>query len=217
MGWSGPTPLNIPLPLHLTILLGVAAVIASLRLRHRVENTLTAYVVRGGALIAAAGVIAVILQRGVNTFYTAPSLLGGMATLLVMHFCARGMRWLAVDARESLLAVSPIAASAPATGGRLRLIAALRRPRARRLTLPAVALADALASVSAWSLLAFWILVALAHRHVASGMLMLTSAMLVLASVVLSPDTLAGRGLLPRGLDADDAIEEPKPLRSIRS
>ena len=74
----------------------------------------------------------------------------------------------------------------------------LARAHTHGVTLPAIVLADGFASVSAWSLLAFWVLVWLEHRHVASVVLVFTGVLLLLACAVLIPDTLAGRGLLPR-------------------
>jgi hypothetical protein len=92
-----------------------------------------------------------------------------------------------------------------------------QRPRARRPTLPSIALADALASVSAWSLVVFWLLVALEHRHIASGVLVFTGVLLVLACIILIPDTLAGRGLLPRGIDTWEVTDDKTQPRALHA
>ena len=162
-----PWPLNVPPRFYLLVLIGCAAVLMSLRLRHGAQTAIALAIVRLGAITAAASVIATILRRSANAFYTAPSLMEGMAVLLVLHIAARTMCRIA-------------------------------RPRTSHVTLPAIALADGLASVSAWSMLAFWVLVWLEHRHIASGVLVFTGALLLLACGVLIPDSLAGRGFLPR-------------------
>lgn len=156
---------------------------------------------------------AFILERSANAFYTAPSLMDGMLALLLLHVGARVQRRYAVRYRANYLIVQP-AAPGPALSRRIRHSAPTPpSARFRRITFPAVALADGLASVSAWSLLAFWVLVALEHRHVASGVLVFTCGLLVLACFILIPDTLAGRGVLPRALDAGDDTPDDRPNR----
>ena len=175
--WSQSWPVDLRHRLYLIALIGCAAALISLRLQHRVQVTIATAIVRLGAVAAAASVIAIILERRANAFYTAPSLIEGMALLLVLHIAARTMCRIA-------------------------------RPRTQHLTLPAIALADGLASVSAWSMLAFWVLVWLEHRHVASAVLVFAGVLLVLACGVLIPDSLAGRGFLPRTVDGR-AITKP--------
>ncbi len=168
--WSGPWPFNVPPRLYLFALIGGAAMLISLRFQHRAQTAIAATIAPLGAVVGAASVIAIILERSANAFYTVSSLLNAMAVLLLLHIGARVMRRLA-------------------------------RPLTPHVTLPAIALADGLASVSAWSMLAFWVLVWLEHRHVASGVLVFSGVLLLLACGVLIPDSLAGRGFLPRTMD----------------
>lgn len=182
-GWSRPAPFNIPPRQYVMVAIGAAAVLASLRMRHLAMTSIATLIVRLGGAVAAASAISLILQYSANTFYTATSLLDGMAILLVVHSAARVLRWLA-------------------------------RPHAHHVTLPAVVLADTLASVSAWSLLGFWVLVASEHRHVASGVLVFTAILLLLAFAILIPDSLAGRGLLPRS--ADHRVEAEEKSRHLK-
>lgn len=213
VGWSGADLHNLPMRAYLSAMLGIAAAIASPHFREQTQHPLQAYVAALGAMVAAAVCEAFILERNANAFYTAPSLMDGMLALLLLHVGARLQRRYAVRYRAEYLILQP---AAPGSALMRRFRRSTPMPpsaRYRRITLPAVALADALASVSAWSLLAFWGLVALEHRHVASGVLVFTCGLLVLACFVLIPDTLAGRGVLPRGLDAEDDAPDDRPNR----
>jgi hypothetical protein len=81
---------------------------------------------------------------------------------------------------------------------------------------PAVRLADALIVLAGWLLLATWTLIALAHRHPAGPLLLLTGAIEVLAFLALVPDALVGSGLLAarvaRGEGQADRSRESTPV-----
>ena len=215
-GWMGPTLLGVPLRVLFTTLLGVAAAVVSLRLRHQAENPMATMVVSVGIIAATAIPITFILPRSADAFNTAPSLMTGMAGLLALHVVSRVMRWIAVRRREDYLVVWPEADTAPPTRRRDPLGPTPQRSRAQRVTLPAVALADGLASVSAWTLLVFWMLVASEHRHYASGILVFASILLALECVILIPDTLAGWGMLPRGFEPEEMSEPRAHLELMR-
>ncbi|MEO8622415.1 MAG: hypothetical protein ABI625_15190 [bacterium] len=200
VGTSGRMVLNLPTRVAIAIALCGATIVASVRLEHRAQNLVAAAVVKLGAVTAAAVAIALVLEFAANSFYTAPALMDGMAALLVVRVIASVLRWRAVVRREKYVVMSRPNVEASNVRPRRHLTLVPNGPRARPMALPSVALADALASVSAWSLLAFWILVALEHRHIASVVLVFTSVLLVLACVILIPDALAGQGLLPRGM-----------------
>ncbi len=195
-GRTEPTEFRVPL----MVVLSIAAVVASVRLRHRSPDALAAFVGRATSIAIAAGVIAIILERGTNAFYTSLSLLDGTAALLILHVASRAMRWIAVEYRDNFR----LGRHSTASG----------RQRTRGVSLPAVALADGLASVSAWSLLGFWSLVALQHRHVASLVLITVAVMLLLECIILIPDTLAGWGLLPRTFDPVEDTPDAQPSHS---
>lgn len=213
LGWPDDASLGLPRGAKLTVLLIGAVAVALLPVRQRGESLVRDTLLRLGAIALAAVPIAWALRRASNTFYTAPSLIDGMVLLLVLHLSSRIMRRVAVAVRETYFVV-PVDAPVARRGERLRqLLIPPRRPRSRALTLPAVALADALASVAAWSLLAFWILVALERRHVASAVVMFTCTLLVLECAILIPDTLAAAGYLPRGLHSVDDMRERRVSR----
>ena len=203
-GWSE----SPPVPLLFVVLLSIAGVAASLKLRHRNRYAMASFVLRVSGIVVAATSIAFILRRGTNAFYTTSSLLDGTVALLLLHIGSRVMRWTAVVNRDDYLVVPPNTRSAPLSRLLRRFfLASGPLDSRRRVTLPAVALADGLASVSAWSLVAFWTLVTLERRHVASLFLLFISALLVLECVILIPDTLAGWGLLPRAFDPAEDME----------
>ncbi len=208
LGWPDDASLGLPRGAKLAVLLTGAVAVALLPVRQRGESLVRDTLLRLGAIALAAVPIAIVVRRASNTFYTAPSLIDGMVFLLVLHLASRLMRRVAVMVRETYFVVPAGTARAP-YGQRLRhLLLPPQKPRSRALTLPAVALADALASVAAWSLLAFWILVALERRHVASAVVMFACTLLVLECAVLIPDSLAGAGYLPRGLHSVDDMHE---------
>lgn len=200
MGWPEPESVADSRATYLIVLVLGAMTVAMLPVRQRRGNILKGVTLRVALMAAVAVPMALVLRRNSNTFYTAPSLIDGMIALLVLHLVSRLMRWIAVELRESFVVVKPIGAASPTTRSLRRILLAPQRPRTHKFTLPAVSLADGLASVSAWMLLAFWILVALERRHVASGALVFTATLLVLECAMLIPDTLAACGLLPRGL-----------------
>ncbi len=200
-----------------TLVFAAAAVAATFVLRARATDTRLAFSIR---LLATAGVavpIALVLDKGVNAFYTSRSLVGGMLVLLVLHVLTRLMRYVAAAYREDYVTISPTMQPAPTTRGRFSIVIAPQRPRVWRVTLPAVVLADAISSVSAWSLLVFWVLVAIERRHAASLVLVFVSVLLMLEWIILIPDTLAGWGLLPRAFDAEaEEAPAPHPLALVR-
>ena len=201
LGWSGAGAGKLPDFVQVVVLVAGATAVSLLPVRQRGESLLVGAAFRLAAIVTAAVVMALVLDHRENTFYTAPSLVDGMIALLVLHLVSRVMRWIAVEYRESFLVIRPLDSGLPPSHRLRRLLFTPQRPRVRALTLPAVALADALASVSAWMLLAFWVLVAMERRHLASAVLVFTCTLLVLECAMLIPDTLAGIGILPRGLD----------------
>ncbi|MGZ5228342.1 MAG: hypothetical protein ACXWCS_29650 [Burkholderiales bacterium] len=211
VGWADTDLRHLSLPAYLGALLGIAAAIASPHYREQQHHPLKAYMAALGAMIAASVCEAFILERNANAFYTVPSLMDGIIALLVLYAGSRVQRWYAVRYRANYLILEPTVSGAASSRGVRRSTPAEPMLGFQRVTLPAVALADALASVSAWSMLAFWVLVALEHRHVASGILVFTGGLLVLACFVLIPDTLAARGVLPRGLDTEDDAPDSRP------
>ena len=134
---------------------------------------------------------AAVLQRRANSFYTVTALMDGMALLLLAHLAMRGMRWSARQYGTTHAARIPV--WIPSFWPRRS-----HETQATRMvtTLPAVRFADLLTIAIGWLLLLAWLLIALVHRHVAAGLLIIAGALQAVAAIVLIPDAMAGLGWL---------------------
>ena len=193
----------------------VAAVLGAVTLR--LSHQSLGWRLLGVALAVALAVpFAAILRAESNAFYTSSALFGGMIVLLMLYVASRVLRHVVV--RDESLAVeepvAPLAPPAPVVGGlehlppnEIRVVhpgrtaVTPRVPGARPGGVPAVALGDALAVVGAWLIVFFWVLVALGHRHVASGALLLLGALLAMRCLTLLPEALATRARVARRTD----------------
>jgi hypothetical protein len=200
MGW----PLFAPPTSAIAIVVATALGAVTLRLSHQSVGWRMA----GVALAVALAVpFAAILRAESNAFYTSSALFGGMILLLMLYVASRALRHVVVR-DESLAADEPAASlpqPVPVMAGvehlppnEIRVVhthamAAPRVSEARPGGVPAVALGDALAVAGAWLIALFWVLVALGHRHVASGALLLLGALLTMRCLTLLPEALATR------------------------
>ncbi len=161
----------------------------------------------GVALAVALAVpFAAILRAESNAFYTSSALFGGMTLLLMLYVASRALRHVVVR-DESLAVEEPAPSLAPPTPvvaglehlppNEIRVVhtraAAVLRSAAAPGGVPAVALGDTLAVLGAWLIVLFWVLVALGHRHVASGALLLLGALLTMRCLTLLPEAIATR------------------------
>ena len=154
--------------------------------------------------------LATVLREQANPFYTPGALLGGMLILLFLHVGAAAMRHLSVV--EDATRPNDPAICWPAErlfpGGverlpphEIRVVRSSRQVDVAGRVLPrepadsGTALDDLLADAAAWLLFAFWILVALGRRHVASGALLVVGAILLARCFALLPNVLVSRNL----------------------
>ena len=185
----------------------VAAVLALVMLRVTRAGPATGALYAGLALVAALP-IDLVLREQSNSFYTSGALFGGMVILLSLHVAAVTMRGVAMWDDDT-----PLDGVATAMSGEqlvpdgllhlppneIRVVhlgqsrGSASPGRERLRGDPAMALDDALARGAAWLLVLFWLLVALEHRHVASGALLLVGVLLAGRCLALLPDVLATR------------------------
>lgn len=207
VGW----PLFAPPTSAIAAIVAVVLGVVTLRLSHQSRGWRVLGVVL--ALVMAVP-FAAILSAQSNVFYTSSALFGGMILLLMLYVASRALRHVVVR-DESLAPAEPAATLAPATPlveglerlppNEIRVVHAAhasavpRMPGARPGGVPAVALGDALAVAGAWLIVLFWILVALGHRHFASGALLLLGALLTMRCVTLLPEVIATRATRARG------------------
>jgi hypothetical protein len=99
LGWSPVTPLGVPLGVHLLLLAAIAAV-GTRHMWRRGARPTGRQVIEwiAGTVLAVAG--ALVLQLRSNAFYTASTLVDGMALLLLIHLCVRGIRRTTRDDRS---------------------------------------------------------------------------------------------------------------------
>jgi len=168
-GWPVHTPLGVPLVLHAAAL-GVLAGVAALA-RRRGARPAARIPLDGWIVAPLAIALAFVVRERANVFYTAETLLDGMAIIFAAHLTAMLLRRRALGHRTLALGLSGT---------------------------PAVQLADALVALAGWLLAAAWSLIALAHRHIVGPMLVLAGALEVLALIVLIPEAAAGPGWLAR-------------------
>lgn len=162
----------------------------------------------GVALAVALAVpFAAILRAATNAFYTSSALFGGMILLLMLYVASRVLRHVVVRDESQAVEepVASLAPPAPVVAGlehlppnEIRVVqthgsVAPRMSGARPGGVPAVALGDTLAVIGAWLIVLFWVLVALGHRHFASGALLLLGALLAMRCLTLLPEALATR------------------------
>jgi hypothetical protein len=200
VGWS----LFAPPTSAIALLVATALGSVTLRISHQSLG----WRMLGVALaIGLAVPFAAILRTETNAFYTSSALFGGMILLLMLYVASRVLRHVVV--RDDKLAVEEPAVSlappAPVVAGlehlppnEIRVVhthgsGAARISAARPGGVPAVALGDTLAVVGAWLIVLFWVLVALGHRHFASGALLLLGALLAMRCLTLLPEALATR------------------------
>lgn len=209
VGW----PLFAPPTSVIATVVAAALGAVTLRLSHQSLG----WRMLGVALAVALAVpFAAILRAESNAFYTSSALFGGMILLLMLYVASRVLRHVVVR-DESLASEEPVPTLVPAasvvTGlehlppNEIRVVhpgqaaVAPRVPGARPGGVPAVALGDGLAVAGAWLIVAFWVLVALGHRHFASGALLLLGALLAMRCVTLLPEALATRARVARRTD----------------
>lgn len=187
---------------------GVTVVLAAVTLRATQRPAAVCALYAALALVMAVP-LGTVLHAQTNSFYTSGALFGGMVVLLFLHVAAVVMRHVAMRDDEpprDHTVVTALSADARLLGAVERLppneIRMVRTGRSletdepgrwRRRGDPAIALNDALADGAAWLLVSFWVLVALGHRHVASGALLLVGALLAGRCLALLPDVLAPR------------------------
>lgn len=182
-GWRAHTPLDVPLAVHASIL----GVVLLLTLGPSTADPREARLPRAALWLPVpllAMVFAVLLNARSNVFYTERALMEGMAVLSAIHFVGCWLRRRAL-ARSRLTLVDPAATRGTLFRGRK----GRGSPGATVIT-PAVRLADVLSTIVGWCVLAAWVLIALAHRHPAGPLLILTGALATLALLVLIPDAL---------------------------
>lgn len=209
LGWQLFAPPTSAVAAVLAVVLGTVTL--------RLSNQSLPWRMLGVALAVALAVpFAAILRAESNAFYTSSALFGGMILLLMLYVAGRVLRHVVVR-DESLASDEPVAALAPppsvVTGvehlppNEIRVVhpghAAVtpRAPGARPGGVPAIALGDALAVAGAWLIVSFWVLVALGHRHFASGALLLLGALLAMRCLTLLPEALATRARVSRRSD----------------
>ena len=201
-GWPVHTPLGIPLAAHAAIItgLGVAAARATVRGRLRRHRRWLRWL-----LVPPIGVVlAAILRARANAFYTERALIDGMAVLFVLRIGATMIRRRAIR-RLGLAAAQQDTRLWSRRGAEWRL----RRSVRALLVTPGVRFADVLTVLVGWLLLATWTLIALAHRHPAGPLLLLSGAIELLTVVVLVPDAFAGRDMLVAHRLDDESRADP--------
>lgn len=184
LGWPVYTPLDVPLLLHVVILISFVLVIRWESRPRRLRAALSR--ASWGALPVLAVAFAALLHVRSNVFYTARALMEGLAVLLILEVVLRELRRRAVVG--SIRACTPDAPHdrPPVTNAELNRSMWLGRG-------PAIRLADSLTTVVGWSILASWILIALEHRHVVGPLLLIGGALQAIAMLVLVPDAIASR------------------------
>jgi hypothetical protein len=205
-GWPVHTPLGVPLMLHVGIFTALALVAAAVVVWARAPRDWSW--LRWLLIPPFAVALAAILRFRANAFYTETALVEGMTALLTVRIGVAILRRSAL--RRLDVETANGAPSWPS-------LAAPRRTRSRTVpATPAVRLADALIVLAGWFLLATWTLIALAHRHPAGPLLLLTGAIEVLAFLALVPDALVGSGLLAarvaRGEGQADRSRQSMPV-----
>jgi hypothetical protein len=206
VGW----PLFAPPTSVIAIVAAAALGAITLRLSHQ---SLGWRLLGDDLAFALAVPFAAILRAESNAFYTSSALFGGMILLLMLYVASRVLRHVVVR-DESQAVEEPVASLAPAAPvvaglehlppNEIRVVhpgrAAVtpRAPGARAGGVPAVALADALAVIGDWLIVFFGVLVALGHRHFASGALLLLGALLAMRCLTLLPEALATRARVAR-------------------
>ena len=185
----------------------VALVLAAVMRRSSQRRVAAGALYAGLALVAAVPLAIVQIEQR-NAFYTSGALLGGMVILLGLHVAAVAMRRVGMRDDES----PPDAMATALSADRLLLGGVERLPpneirvvrtshtfdpdelgRWRQRADAAPTLDDALADTAAWLLVAFWLLVALGRRHVASVIVLLIGAIFTVRCLVLLPGVLATR------------------------
>jgi hypothetical protein len=201
-GWPVRTPLDVPLRLHVGLLMAVGMVAYGVARLDDVASARRRWV--GWLLVPlfAAG-FATILRERANVFYTERALIEGMTVLFIVHAATGALRL------RALRRLGPCRVRrVPRWGGR-RVGEWRRRLHARCLpTTPAIRLADMLTMACGWLVLASWSLIALEHRHPAGPLLLAAGAMEVLAFLALIPDALASSGWLAPATAAPESDPE---------
>ena len=188
--WPIHTPFDVSMPMHLTLLVAVALVTFGLTDRGVLAETPWSVWLLAPPIAVG---IATIVRWRANVFYTADTIVDGMALLFAVHAGTGLLRRQAMRRAElALVEHEP--------SHRWRRAADLRRHiRARCLpATPALRLADALDATVGWIVLVAWILIAFEHRHPAGPLLLVAGALATLALLALVPDALATFGPLAR-------------------
>lgn len=186
-GWSVHTPLGVPLLAHVCIL-ATLGVVTAVRATAPARASRDLRRARWLLVPPLAVAFTAILHSRANGFYTETALIEGMAVLFVLRVGIAVLRGRALR-RLELAAVDRGAPFWWRHGAEWRNRLRTRGAPAK----PAVRLADALTLLVGWLLLTAWMLIALAHRHLAGPLLLLTGAIEMLALFALVPDALAGR------------------------
>ena len=191
-GWPVHTAFDVPLSVHLGMLVAVGLV--AFGLSERDDGTPARRRPIGWLLVPALAVsFAVIVHERANVFYTGSAIVDGSAVLFTLHVAVGMLR-----ARAHRRLDVHLVPHEPR--GRWRRGAEWgRRLRARALpTTPALWLSDGLTISVGWLVLASWVLIALEHRHPAGPVLLAAGALEALAFLALVPDALAGSPQLLR-------------------
>lgn len=206
VGW----PLFAPPTSAIATIVAVVLGVVTLRLSHQSRS----WRVLGVTLALMMAVpFAAILSAQSNAFYTSSALFGGMILLLMLYVASRALRHIVVRDEWQAIAepATTLAPAAPVVAGlehlppnEIRVVHAGRGAAVPRVSgarpggVPAIALGDTLAVAGAWLIVLFWILVALGHRHVASGALLLLGALLTMRCLTLLPEAVATRATRAR-------------------
>jgi hypothetical protein len=190
VGWTVYTPLDVPLTAHIVVLVSLA-VLGLVGMWNGGRTPTVRHLAEWIAVVVLGSCAALVLQRRANSFYTVTALMDGMALLLAAHLAMRALRWCAL--RYGVASALRVTVWMPSFWPRRSHDARATR---RVASLPSVRFADLLTIAIACLLLLAWLSIALEHRHVAAGLLIVAGALQAMASVVLIPDAMAGLGWL---------------------
>ena len=181
LGWRLHTPLDVPLAVHVTVL----AIIGGVAYRQAGCDRPW----RGGSWVLSwfsvpvlGLAFAVFLHERANVFYTGRALMDGMAVVLLVHLGRQVLRRRALPRPKLILHKGAASVAVAPLSGQDCEVWLERTPSTR--------LADRLARVVGWSLLASWVLSAFTYRHVVAPLLLAAGLLEVVAFLLLVPDAM---------------------------